>query len=49
MPLLIVYAVATAIMAVSTVTSPEHRVVSAVFFLIGLTATWVHYQKGRRV
>jgi hypothetical protein len=48
MALLIVYAAATAVMAVSSITMPEHRVVSALFFLVGLIGTWRHYESWRR-
>jgi hypothetical protein len=48
MPMLTLYAVATVVMAVTSVTAPEHRIVSAAFFLLGLTATWRQYKRRRR-
>jgi hypothetical protein len=41
-------AAATIIIAAAGVTAPEHRYVSACFFLIGLVSTWRHYRRWRQ-
>jgi hypothetical protein len=48
MRMLVVYAAATVVMAVSSIRVPEQRIISAAFFLLGLTATWRQYTRWRR-
>jgi hypothetical protein len=46
MRMLVVYAAATVVMAVSSIRVPEQRIISAAFFLLGLTAHGVNTRAG---
>ena len=47
MALLLVYGLATVVMAVTTLTMPEHRPVAPAMFFIGLWATWRQFARWR--
>jgi hypothetical protein len=47
MILLLVYAAATVVMALTGVTGPEHRMVAAPIFLLGLIGTWRRFVRWR--
>jgi hypothetical protein len=46
--LVLVFGVATLVMAVYGVVTPEHRFFSLAFFFLGLVGTWRHYRNWRR-
>jgi hypothetical protein len=47
MALLLVYATATAVMAATTLTMPEHRPLAPAMFMIGVVATWRQFARWR--